>query len=206
MKTHLPLLGLVLPLLWGTAAQAQIHERPDSVQRRERCREAARVVSTGSPPERELWAWSYLPSCEPPMRIPAYRAAIRHLRTSADVQRLERALRKAIAFRDGWLFAQVLATAGDRSASVPARVMAFVVLAEIDNPYAHATYEGFVGGLDERGVPRNWCSRTRGHPAGSWVGEVPRPLDFHVQIANLRRRVAADTSEPPDVRSAAACV
>jgi hypothetical protein len=104
------------------------------------------------------------------------------------------------------LFEKVLSIASDKAASVPARVVAFMALASILDPTISPTYEGFIGGLDEYGIPRGGCSRRLAHPVGFADGLSALPSNYRDLVAAVAERVARDASETADVRSAAACV
>ncbi len=196
----------LLPLLVVLPAAAHGQADPDSIKRRNDCRLAAQVIETGHPAPREAWAWQMISLCEPGVKVQAYRTAVLAVRTSTDRIALARAIRPVSGFRDGALFQDVLRLAGDRSASVPARVMAFVALASITDPRAAPSYDEFGSGVDERGTPRSSCSRRRAELLAPAAGVTPMPADSMGQIRALRDRVWQDATEPDPVRSAAACV
>jgi hypothetical protein len=198
------LLFLVTTLVFSPRlAHGQVD--PDSVRRRNNCRLAEQVISIGHPEPRTEWAWQYIGFCEPSRKVRVYRAAIQQARTSTDTTLIFRAILPAVGLRDGVLFREVVEVAGDRSASVPARVIAFVALAAIRNPNRSPSYDEFIGGLDENGIPRRSCSARRSHPYIYDEGPTPLPADYLKQIENLSSRVRLDPSQPADVRSAAAC-
>lgn len=194
----LPLLGLIPGL-----AHAQVD--PDAVKRGNNCRLAAQVIETGHPAPHREWAWQYIGFCEPARRVDAYLAAMEQARRSADLPFIRRAILSAVAIHDGAIFEKVLSIAGDKASSIPARVVAFMALASIRNPVVSPTYRGFIGGLDEYGMPRGECSRRLAHPVEPAQGPTPFPSNFRQRIEAVRDRVRRDTSEVPDVRSAAAC-
>ena len=192
-----------LPVLTG-----QLHgqSEPDTLHLRSDCRLARQVIETGHPAPHGEWAWQYIGFCEPEHRVGVYLAAMQQARASTDLPFIRRALLPLTAFRDRMLFEKVLSIASDKAASVPARVVAFMALASILDPTISPTYEGFIGGLDEQGLPRGGCSRTLAHPVGLAEGPTPFPSDYRNLIAAVAERVARDASETSDVRSAAACV
>jgi hypothetical protein len=107
--------------------------------------------------------------------------------------------------RDARLFAEVLALAGDRSASIPARVVAFMTLAKLKMPPdLHVRFEDFVRGPDAKGIPSCVAGMST-HAREPRLGPVPLPEDFRAQIAEVTGRVRDDPAEPPEVRNAAAC-
>jgi hypothetical protein len=134
-----------------------------------------------------------------------YLRVMERSRTSADLVLLRRAIMPVVFWRDGRLFNRVLELAGDRSASVPARVTAFVALSAMRDSSRAPAYERFIGGLDELGVPRGGCAMRTSHARPFSTGELPLPRDYKERIRALARQVAQDTAEPADVRSAAAC-
>jgi hypothetical protein len=181
-------------------------DHPDGIKRRNNCGLAAQVIETGRPAPHKEWAWQYIGFCEPQQRVGVYLAAMHQARTSADLPFIRRALLPLAAFRDRMLFEKVLSIASDKAASVPARVVAFMALASILDPTISPTYEGFIGGLDEYGIPRGGCSRRLAHPVGFADGLSAFPSNYRDLVAAVAERVARDASETADVRSAAACV
>jgi hypothetical protein len=197
------LVTLVTALTMADEGTAQIH--PDTLARRENCRAAQQLIVTGRPASRQTWAWQYIGVCSPAQRVEAYLRAIERSRTSADRELLGRAIMPVASWHDGRLFNRVLELAGDRSATVPARVMAFVALSAMGDSLRAPAYERFIGGLDELGIPRGGCAMRMGHARPFSVGERPVPRDYKERIRALAGRIARDTAEPEDVRSAAAC-
>lgn len=201
------LVPFALLLLLPDAALGQT--APDSVKRRNDCRLAAQVIETGQPAPHESWAWQQIGACEPSLQVRVLGTAMRQARTTTNVAFAERALLPAVWLRDGALFEQLVQIAGDESASVPARVVAFVALAAIRDPSAAPSYARFIGGVDEHPggviVPRARCSAQIAHERGFISGVTAMPPNYVQQIDALRLKVAKDRSEPDDVRSAAAC-
>lgn len=183
---------------------------PDSVKLRNDCRLAGQVIETGHPGVRTGWAWSVLPHCTVALRIRVLNAAMHDVRTSSDLHAIQRALMPAAWLHDRVLFERLLAIAGDRNASVTARVVAFVALASIRDRWASPSYNSFIGGVEDHPagvvIPRARCSRRIAHERGFEAGLNPLPQDYKAQIIGLGVRVSEDRSEPADVRSAAACV
>ena len=196
---------IALLLTWLAPSLAHGQADRDAIKRRNDCRLAVQVIETGHPAPHKEWAWKYVTFCEPAQRVEAYLAAMQQARSSTDLSFVRTAFLPVAAFRDGMLLDQVLSVAGDRSASIPARVVAFMALASILDPRASPTYEGFIGGFDEYGLPRGGCSRRLAHPIASVQGPAAFPSDYRERIAALAERVARDTSETADVRSAATC-
>lgn len=143
--------------------------------------------------------------CDPELRAQVYLEVAGRARQSTDLTLVRRGLLRVVWFRDGALFERVIEIAADRTATVESRVVAFVALARIRNPTASPSYEGFVGGLDDLGLPRGHCSMRSMHAVEPRPGVTPMPADFPERIEAVTRTVARDTTAPPDVRSAAAC-
>ena len=199
------LLFVVLTSLVFSPQLAHGQVNPDSVKRRNNCRLVEQVITTGHPKPHSEWAWQYIGFCEPSQRVRVYRTAIQQARTSTDTTLIFRAILAVVGLRDGALFREVMEVAGDRSASVPARVAAFMALSAIRDPRTAPRYEGFIGGSDERGIPRRLCSLRTAHRVGFVQGPTSLPPDYIEQITTLKERVWLDSAEPAGVRSAAAC-
>ncbi len=202
LAIHAPILLALLFLIPGClGAQAS----PDSIHRRNNCRLAAQIIQTGTPRPQTTWAWQYIGYCNPATQMASFRSAIQQARTSTDLVLIERAILSAATFQDEELFELTLEIAGDRTATVPARVMAFVALATIRDPSRHHVYEWFIRNLDENDMPQGGCSMRSMHPFRHIDGPRPLPADFDSRIEQLRNRVLGDMSEPRQVRSAASC-
>jgi hypothetical protein len=195
----------LLPLLGFVSEVAHAQADPAAIKRGNDCRLAGQVIETGHPAPQREWAWKYIGFCEPAQRVDAYLAAMEQSRRSADIPFVRRSILSAVAIRDGALFEKVFSIAGDKSSSIPARVVAFMALASIRNPGVSPTYRGFIGGLDEYGIPRGECSRRLAHAIEPTQGPTPLPSDFRQRIEAVRELVRRDTTEAADVRSAAAC-
>lgn len=183
------------------AAQAD----PDSVKLRNDCRLAAQVLETGNPAPEEEWAWQTIDYCDSDLQLDVYLDAVEQASRSLDLPFIRQAMWRVYGFRDRTLFERVLDVAADEGATVPARVMAFVALAAMRDPHASPHYEGFIGGLGEHGIPVGYCSRRTQHTAQFFDAVTPMPSDFEERIDILADRIRLDTTQPPDVRSAAAC-
>jgi hypothetical protein len=185
--------------LWPAVLASQ--EVADTIDRTANCALAARVLSGESSEKKPSWAWSRLVYCDSNQRASVQRLALHRARSSTDRDFVGPAIGRVAAEWDMALFDEVLAIAGDRSATVPARVYAFVTLASMRDPHASPSYEGFVGGLDDKGLPRGLCSLRRTHARED---RVLTP-SLQARMDELVRRVRRDSSEPSDVQSAAAC-
>ena len=203
IATTLAVTGLILaPSL--AAAQGN----SEYARQQARCRLAAQIVSTGHPAPHESWALPFIPTCGA-VGADGLAAGFRALRTDTDTAALAALALRTLNFRDATLFEAELDIAGDRSASVPARVFAFRSLTSLLHPDRHITYADMVGLLtlpDPPGYSTASCARGSkvmdySHPEGA-----PLPTDFVEQIRAVGVRVWQDRSEPTEVRSAAACV
>lgn len=170
-----------------------------------RCNQATRSVESGSPGRGANSAWRNLASCAIGVRVGVYLNAMRRARTSSDLEFVSQALMAIAGLQDERLFAEGLAIAGDREATREARVVAFMALAILRNSRASPRYEQFIGGLSPQGVPLGGCSAMSTHGAAAEQGPQPLQGDYKARILVVRNRVRRDTTEPADVRSAAAC-
>lgn len=188
-----------------SAGIAEAQTAGDTAARRQNCAAAAKTVASGNPGARNGWAWRQSAACSPHERVGIHLVGMRKARQSNDLTYVKEAIMPSGGLRDGRLFAEVIAIAGDRAASTMARVVAFMTLAVIRDPSSAPSYEGFTGGLDQRGVPLGRCSERRSDPMAVVQGPEQLPADFLRRINLLRDRVLLDPSESDDVRSAAAC-
>lgn len=197
---------VLVPALLLLPQLLQAQAEPDHVKRRKNCRLATQVIETGHLAPKIAWAWQYIGVCEPSEQVQALNAAIQQARHSNDPAVAERALMRVVFLRDGVLFNEVMNIADDPAASTPARVVALMALAAIRNPQVAPFFAGFVGGLDEYGLPRGGCSKRRMHVPPYVEGPNPMPTDYVQQILSLREKLRLSTTAPADVSSAAACV
>lgn len=136
------------------------------------------------------------------------------LRNSRSPERLERASWLAHYLHDAQIYGAALDVAGDRRASLEARVNAFRVLHWTLRPSQSPGYSYFLGKpIDDSPALVTWCSCTghyyhgytaddQGWPA---IGRLV-PEDFVVQIHSLAQRIEMDATEPQPVRWAASHV
>lgn len=178
----------------------------DTINKAANCR-AAGLILIGRSAEHPLpWAWSRLLYCNRPERDRIHELALRRVRTSIDPQLIAPAVGRV---RSEWridLLDEVLNIAGDRSATIPARVYAFMTLAGMRDPYAAPRYDDFIGGVDEHGFPRGSCSGRRATPSVASQQGKALTADQAQRIMRLAVRVSRDPGEPDDVRSAAGCI
>jgi hypothetical protein len=189
-------LVLLVTLLPGCAfAQA----RPDSIHARNDCRLAVQVVETGHPAPHSDWAYEYVVNCGRAGGS-ALASAMRRARSSSDVAELEAMTRSLRTFRDGEVFVASLEIAGDKSASVPARVLAFRSAIASESPGRTLTYEQMTR-RDANGA----CVGLGGTPHDDITEGAPLPLGHTDRLIELAENVIGDNNEPAQVRQAARC-
>jgi hypothetical protein len=185
----------------------------DSAQITSDCRLAVRIITNGKPSSQEEWAWSVIQLCGSDGGN-AVATALRNARSSSDVDYLDRLAGTGRWLRDGNFFAAALDVAGDRSATVTARLRALIVLlyatrlAQQPIRGVPISSRDLLSAFDEHsGLPRPTCGLGRVS-----TGEVPpydgspMPTDYEAKIAALATRIFRDTTEPQDVRSAVFCL
>jgi hypothetical protein len=180
----------------------------DSARAAARCRLAAQVLTTGHPAPHLGWATTVIGSCEPSLAASAIAHGIGRNRQLRDTAALRRIWRPTNDFRDARLLTAILNIAGDREASVPARVFAFRALVLLGHPERRVEYRHLVGGVDSTlpiPRPRGGCGFASFSSHVALTTGEPLPSDFRSQIRVLRDRVYRDSSEPTDVRTAALC-
>ncbi|MDB4951310.1 MAG: hypothetical protein JWM27_3959 [Gemmatimonadetes bacterium] len=196
-----------LALLCIPAALPAQSEVSDSVRLRNACRQAVQVITSGHPAPHQQWAWELAPFCGHDVYVRLVVDSIRRTRLSADLHALGPIWHKTLNVRDANLFGVLLEIGGDRSASTPARVLAFRSLVQLENPDWIITYANLTGGQNPQAsfpLPNGFCSSgTQWRPVT--VTGRPLPSDWHEKIQLLRVRILADPNEPEDVRTAAAC-
>lgn len=169
------------------------------------CQRAVDAVLAGKVTAARDSAWDVVTyRCSVNVRIGTFVSFIRTHRRMT-IEQASRTIGPLAVLRDGQLFAEVLSIAADPSASIPARVKAFMTLSALKNPNWVARYSGFTSGLSEHGFPNGMCHLRSTHPQVSEPGPVSLPADFLEQIKDVKRTVYYDTSQPDAIRSAAAC-
>jgi hypothetical protein len=129
---------------------------------------------------------------------------VQRLRTSTDKLALVGQWKESQWLRDSTFFAAALDIAGDRGASVPARVYAFVALTRWNHPEHDSEYPGFTGGFTPGMGVRGGCSFQASQ--GYHYSDTRSLPANHTEITQaVARRVALDQTEPIDVRTAASC-
>ena len=186
-------------LLAVIPACATAQGEPDSVQARNACRLAVQIVETGHPAPQIRWAHEFVANCGREGGR-AVAGAIRRARSGSSPGELEAITRSIRTFRDGAVFHAALEVAGDRSASIPARVFAFRTLLGTMSPgrdlsYAEMTTAGTISACLGR-PPGFHDAVTRGAPLPPQPGALLR---------DVAARVVDDASEAAEVRQAARC-
>lgn len=197
MKARIPLLALLLALPACASAQAN----PDSIHRRNDCRLAAQVLSSGEPRPRLQWAAEVMPGCPQAGRTIA--SAISRHRTSADTVFLSWITLPANSLQDGDVFDAAMSVLQDRTATPEARVYANRLLYWLLYPSSGVYYSTLV---DVDGDGRNPCVAFGSSSHMVLVQGSPLPPDWKSRVHAATRRVMQDLSEPGPVRQSAACV
>jgi hypothetical protein len=194
------------PGFWSVAARAQ-SEVSDSVRLRNTCRQAEHAISTGRPAPRLRWAWEVAPACGHDLYTRLLVDSVGGTRHSAVLSAMGPIWQRTLNLRDAALFRMLLDIAGDPGASVPARVLAFRSLVQLEHPDWSVRYSDLVGGQNpDARVPFPMGGCMSGNEAAPIVtGGVPLPPDWLQQIHALRTRILAAPGEPEDVRTAASC-
>jgi hypothetical protein len=189
------LAGVLLAFLPACAAA---QTQADSVHIRNECRRAAQIVETGHPAPHSVWANERIIRCGSEGGL-AIAARIQAHRQTADPAELDAITRSLRTFRDGTVFRTSLEIAGERSASIPARVFAFRTLIFTLSPGRWLTYAQLVeeGQRGCFGLPRT--------PHDELLEGAPLPSGYRNLVQTLSASVAGDDSQPAEVRRAAQC-
>jgi hypothetical protein len=168
------------------------------------CNAAAEAMRGAQNHDQRLSAARRLSVCPDDLRVETHVAVLRGSR-QLDREEAIAAAYLVTGLRDDRLLHEVILLAGDKTASVPARVVAFMALAAIKSPTSVPRYEGFAGGVDSRGIPLVQCAMITSHARSFSAGPVPFAADYLERINGVATRVRRDSTEPSEVRSAAAC-
>jgi hypothetical protein len=170
--------------------------QPDSVQHRNNCRLARQVIASGHPSPREEWALGVVWNCAD--AGPTLAAALSAARASTDTAYLNALTAPFIQLRDGTVFSAALSIAGDRAASVPARVAAVRTLMYAVRPGGYVD-PAALPAADTRycfGIPT---------PHSRIVNGASLPADYVAQVRALAHRIQNDPGESAGMRRAANC-
>jgi len=187
--------GLIVVTACAPAAMTA-QANPDSVHHRNNCRLAEQVLSTGHPAPREEWALGIVWNCRDAGPVLATR--LTDARASTDSAYLNALTAPLIQIRDGQVFAAGLALAGDRAASLPARVAAIRAVMYAVRPGGYVNPAALA---DPRAVN---CFGTPS-PHSEVLNGAPLPSDYLDQARALMSRIASDHSEAEGIRHAAQC-
>jgi len=197
MRSIVSLVLTAVILQQGAAQERQVSEVT--------CESALRILSESTAKDQRIRAAQELATkCSDDARISAYQDVLRRNR-HLDEEEAMLIVYPLSGLRDGAYFADVLELAGDRSAGVSTRMVAFMTLAALRNPRFSPSFEGFSAGLDRNGAPLGSCGLLTVHERLLRNGPTALPNDYVAKIDALVRRVATDPSEPSSMRSAAAC-
>jgi len=183
----------------ATGLQAQAS--PDSIKRRNDCRLAEQVIRTGHPAPRLLWASQVLRTCT--SAGPSIADAMTTNRLSTDTAFLNAATYPTIQLRDGEVYRAALAVAGDKTASIPARVLALRTLVWTLEPGGSVSYAELSDELPEG--RRRRCNSLGAHLHLQITRGAPIPNDYAEAIHRLARGLENDPTEPRQIQRAAVC-
>jgi hypothetical protein len=193
---------IVAALLLGTAcapALAQESDRPADAHKRNNCRLAAQVLTSGHPHPRHEWARTYIVDCED--EGPAY-FANQWSAASGDTATLRQLMAGSSRVRDARVYAVLRQVAVDGSRPGAVRVAAMLTLAGYVDP-------GITIDLSELQPPTGTIERIR-FRGGTSIHAVQvqgaQPLgSVTAEVLSLLNAVAANrSSEPREVWYAAA--
>jgi hypothetical protein len=193
------LLAIPTVAAWIVPLSVSAQSTLDAARHRDECRLAVQIVTTGQPEAKPMWAFSKIRLCGAAagQTIAGTLARLRH---ATDTARMDRYFALTREVYDGALFAAAFAIAGDRSASVPARIFALRSLIWSGNPGRLLSYTDLAG--DVRGTT---------HCAGGFTTHVrlsagtPLPKGYDEQVRILAASIAQDSTAPIEVRRAARC-
>ena len=193
--------AVVLGLLVALPACATAQANPDGIHRRNDCRLAAQVLTTGQPSPRLQWAAEVMPGC--PQAGITVASALERYRTSRDTAFLSWVTLPANSLQDGHVFVTAMAVLQDKTASAEARVFANRLLFWHLYPSSGVYYSTLV---DVDGDGRNPCIAFGASSHVTLVQGSPLPPDWKAQIHAAATRVMRDQTEPAPVRQSAVCV
>lgn len=189
-------------LLVMTAGAAAAQDAAGAAHDRNRCRLAAQVVATGRPAPHESWALAWIASCGAEGGQ-ALAAGLRRQRHSSDAGSLEALTGPTRFLRDGAVLAAALEVAGDRAASFEARVFSLRTLVWYREPRPSSVgFDALATGQPWEGYGACPLSSSSLIPTTG----TPLPGDYVARIRTLASRIAAEASEPPDLRRLGDCL
>lgn len=198
--TRIALCALLVAVAHSSLSAQDAHT--DSIHHRNDCRLAAQSIAAHHPAPKEGWAMEIIQNCAE--GGPVLARALKEAQSSTDTALLNAITRPAIQLRDGDVYTAALDVAGNRGATIQARVFAIRTL-------MWAMYPG--GSLDYDDLADLVQGRTRscfgaGPSTHTFVthGETPLPADYVDRAKMLAQRINTDAGEPREVRRAAACL
>ena len=190
---------LISALAPPLAAQS---EQPDSIHWRNQCRLAAQTIASTHPAPHAGWAITVIQNCPEGGHVLA--DALREVRTSRDTALIDAITRPAIKLRDGELFGVALDIAGDRIASIEARIFSIRTLMWAMYPGGALEYDDLA---DLRPSGQRSCFGAG--PSTHTIitrGATPLPPDYVARAKAVAQRLNEDAGEPRPVRRAAVCL
>lgn len=173
------------------AAQRNPQEAGREAQVRNECRLAAQILRTGHPAPHLTWAAERIPTCTD---VGPAALGVRWRAISGDEPSLETLTLATMRVRDGALYSELLAVAGDRSRPAQVRVATMLALAKLTNPGIGVPL-GFLAPPDTiRWIPMAAGSTTHAPYAD---GPVPMPPGYRLQVLALLEQLTADRAGQP---------
>lgn len=185
----------------GLPSCATAQANPDSIHRRNDCRLAAQVLTTGNPRPRLEWAAQVIQQC-PAVGATVAEGLSRH-RTSRDTTFLNWITFGANSVQDRAMLETGLAVLQDASASAEARVYAARLLYWLLYPSAGVYYGTMV---DADGDGRWPCIAFGSSSHLELVRGAALPADWRQQVHTAADAIARDSTVPAPAREAAVCV
>ena len=187
-----------LLLLMASASCALAQADPDSVKRRNDCRLAGQVLSTGQPATHYDWALEKAWHC--PDAAAGIASLLRASTASRDAAALEALTRPTQRLRDGQIFSVAIAIVGNKAASQEARVYAARTLLYALRPDSGIEYDALIDRNQQ-------CYGGGPGPHQSYTnGTTPLPGDYAQQVRSMGERIMRDASETPQLRHVGMCL
>ena len=193
---------ILLLLTWLAPSLAHGQADRDAIKRRNDCRLAAQVLTTGEPHTKRDWARGYIANCEnegPPAIVQEWRTV------PSDTAAVLQLMRASAAIRDMRIYEQLRAVAVDRSRADVVRVGAMHVL----DSYVNPRHAGWFGSRppDAGPVRRVYPQTAVAAHAVYTNGVVPLTGSVRVPVMRLLQQIgAARDVEPATVWYAAAAL
>lgn len=190
----------LLTVLAGTESAPAQTTHTDSIHRRNNCRLAAQVLTTGHPETRKRWAQSYIGYCPSDVQGAALRVALTRAAAEGDIRTFRPLATAAIFVPDDQLLDLLLSVAVSSTNTEAIRIAALLQLDVFRNP----TREWDIEEL-RRGDGTDCPTLVRSHPVEFAVFR-PQPTAFLPRLDAGLSALAADPAQPVAVRRLAQCM